>query len=139
MLVKSTFLAMALIAMSGGIAAANTSTPAASTSAAECFANNPVTKVVPHHASVLAGQGTHEQLVGARAYVPAKPGLTGEWLHAQLARRASAPQGGTSCPLDVPGLDISVRSAGPGFWVSLSAPDASGAREVLRRAQTLTR
>jgi len=139
MLVKSksfavTSLAIALIAMSGGIAAANTSTPGS-----ECFANNAVVKVVPHHAPVLAGQGSYEQLVGARAYVPAKPGLTGEWLHAQLARRASAPQGGTSCPLDVPGVDISVRSAGPGFWVSLSTQDATGAREVLRRAQTLTR
>jgi hypothetical protein len=133
MLVKSSFFALALVAASSGIAAAHTS------SETQCFADNSVTKVVPHHASVPAGQGSYEQLVGARAYVPAKPGLTGEWLHAQLAQRAGSRQGGTSCPLDVPGVDISVRSAGPGFWVSLSTPDQSGAKEVLRRAQTLTR
>jgi hypothetical protein len=134
MVIKSSLFALALIAASGGVAAANTATAGNA-----CFADNAVSKVVPHRASIPSGQGSYEQLVGARAYVPAKPGLTGEWLHAQLARRASAPQTGTSCPLDVPGVDISVRSAGPGFWVSLSTPDASGAREVLRRAQTLTR
>ena len=104
-----------------------------------CFADNSVTKVVPHRAAVPSGQGTYDRLVGARAYVPAKPGLTGEWLHAQLARRSSSPQQGTQCPLDVPGVAISVASAGPGFWVSLAAQDHDDAKEVLRRTQTLAR
>lgn len=104
-----------------------------------CFADHAVVKVVPHHASVAAGQGTHDRLVGARAYVPAKPGLTGEWLHAQLARRSAEPRPGTDCPLDVPDVSITVRSAGPGFWVSLTSRDHDAAKEVLRRAQTLAR
>jgi hypothetical protein len=112
---------------------------AANTAADGCFADYTVTKVVPHRAAVAAGQGTYDRLVGARAYVPAKPGLTGEWLHAQLARRSAEPRPGTECPLDVPGVSIAVRSAGPGFWVSLASQDHDDAKEVLRRAQTLTR
>jgi hypothetical protein len=125
-------LLMAAVLGIAGTAAANPAPTA-------CFADYPVTKVVPHHTAVAAGQGTYDRLVGARAYVPAKPGLTGEWLHAELARRSAEPRAGTECPLDVPGVSISVRSAGPGFWVSLVSSDHDDAREVLRRARTLTR
>jgi hypothetical protein len=124
---------LALIGSLSGVAAADAPSPKT------CFAEHTVIKVVPHHAAVAAGQGTYERLVGARAYVPAKPGLTGEWLHSQLARRSSAPQRDSECPLDLPGIDISVRSAGPGFWVSLAARDQDDAKEVLRRTQLLTR
>jgi hypothetical protein len=119
--------------LAGAAAASRPETSAA------CFADNSVSKVVPHRATVPSGQGSYERLVGARAYVPAKPGLTGEWLHAQLAQRSATPQEGTQCPLDVPGVAISVTSAGPGFWVSLAARDQDDAKEVLRRAQTLAR
>jgi hypothetical protein len=125
-------LIMAAVLGAAATAGANPATDA-------CFAEHTVTKVVPHHTAVAAGQGTYDRLVGARAYVPAKPGLTGEWLHAQLARRSAAPRAGTECPLDVPGVRISVRSAGPGFWVSLASEDHDDAKEVLRRARTLTR
>jgi hypothetical protein len=131
MFLRVSLISLALLG-SLGVAAANSPAEA-------CFAEHTVTKVVPHHAAVAAGQGTYDRLVGARAYVPAKPGLTAEWLHAQLARRSAAPRQGTECPLDVPGVDISVRSAGPGFWVSLASHDHDHAREVLRRAQTLAR
>jgi hypothetical protein len=130
---KGSLLALAFVATSSGVAVAD------SQSTESCFANNPVIKVVPNHTPVAAGQGTYDQLVGARAYVPAQPGLTGEWLHAQLERRSSSPQQGSSCPLDIPGVSISVRSAGPGFWVSLAARDQDDAREVLRRTQALAR
>jgi hypothetical protein len=131
MFLRGSLIVAALLG-SAGIAAANSEKDA-------CFADHSVTKVVPHHAAVAAGQGTYERLAGARVYVPAKPGLTGEWLHAQLARRSAANRAGTECPLDIPGVSISVRSAGPGFWVSLAADDHDDAKEVLRRAQTLTR
>ncbi len=62
-----------LIAAVLGIAA----TAAANQTSEVCFAESTVTKVVPHHNAVAAGQGTYDRLVGARAYVPAKPGLTG--------------------------------------------------------------
>src|SRR5688572_16773728 len=115
MFLRGSLIAAAVLG-SAGVVAAN---PASSA----CFAEHRVTQVVPHHVAVFAGQGTYDRLVGARAYVPAKPGLTGEWLHAQLARRSSAPLEGTDCPLDVPGVSIRVRSAGPGFWVSLESQD----------------
>lgn len=133
MFLRLSMLSLALLGLAG-TAAANT--PSRSDA---CFADHTVAKVVPHRASIPAGQGTYDRLVGARAYVPAKPGLTGEWLHAQLARRSAAPRDDANCPLDVPGVSISVRSAGPGFWVSLTADDHDDAKEVLRRAQTLTR
>ena len=131
MFLRASILTFALLGTLGGVAAADTQSTGA------CFAEHTVTKVVPHHTTVPSGQGTYDRLAGARAYVPAKPGLTGEWLHAQLERRSSTPQQNSNCPLDIPGVDISVRSAGPGFWVSLSAKDATDAKEVLRRAQTL--
>ena len=131
MFLRASVLTFALLGTLGGVAAADTQSTGA------CFGEHTVTKVVAHHTAVPSGQGTYDRLAGARAYVPAKPGLTGEWLHAQLERRSSAPQQGTSCPLDVPGVSINVRSAGPGFWVSLAASDVNDAKEVLRRAQTL--
>jgi hypothetical protein len=131
MFLRGSLLAAAVL----GIAGAAAATPASEA----CFADHAVTKVVPHHTAVAAGQGTHERLVGARVYVPAKPGLTGEWLHAQLARRSAEPRPGTECPLDVADVSISVRSAGPGFWVSLASGDHDDAKEVLRRARKLTR
>jgi hypothetical protein len=135
MFLRVSLLSIATLALlGGGVAAASTESPKA-----DCFGDQTVTKVVAHHEPVTAGQGSYQQLAGARAYVAAKPGLTGEWLHALLERRSSDPQPGTECPLDVPGVSISVRSAGPGFWVALSSKDSKDAKEVLRRAQTLTR
>jgi hypothetical protein len=133
MFLRGSILTIAFVVGLSGAAAAD------APSANACFAEHTVTQVVPHHAAVAAGQGTYERLVGARAYVPAKPGLTGEWLHSQLAQRSSTPQRDTECPLDVPGIGISVRSAGPGFWVTLAARDQGDAKEVLRRTQLLTR
>lgn len=137
MFLRGSLITLAMLAAASGAAA--TEPQSAEANADTCFAEHAVTKVVPHHKAVPSGQGSYRALVGARAYVPAKPGLTGEWLHAQLERRSSTPREGTQCPLDVPGIDIDVRSAGPGFWVSLSANDGKDAKEVLRRAQTLTR
>lgn len=131
MFLRISMLSLAVLGVAG-VASANTPEPS-------CFGDHSVVKVVPQRAAVPAGQGTYEQLVGARAYVPAKPGLTGEWLHAELARRSESPRQDANCPLDVPGVNISVRSAGPGFWVSLTSRDHDDAKEVLRRAQTLAR
>jgi hypothetical protein len=136
MILQGSLLALAILGVSLGAAAAE---PLAAAGENACFADHTVTKVVPHHKAIPSGQGSYQALVGARAYVPAKPGLTGEWLHAQLEQRSSAPRQGTECPLDVPGVKLEVRSSGPGFWVSLSASDTADAKEVLRRTQTLAR
>ena len=134
MSLRTPFLTLALLGTLSGLAAA--AEPGTDSS---CVGGQRVTKVVPHRAAVYAGQGTYEKLVGARLFVPAQPGLTGEWLQAQLAQRPSSPDAAGVCPLDVPGSSVKVRSGGPGFWVSVSARDDAGAREVLRRAEALTR
>jgi len=132
MSLRTLSLSLALLAGLSGVAIA-------APSADSCLGDLRVTKVVPHRAAVYAGQGTYEKLVGARLFVPAAPGLTAEWLHAQLARRAGADSPATQCPLDVPGSSIKVQSGGPGFWVSVSARNDADAREILRRAEALTR
>jgi len=74
-------------------------------------------------------------LAGAHVFIPAEPGLTAEWLRAQLARRAAPATQTSQCPLDVQGVRISVQSGGPGFWVTIASDDRRKAEEVLRRAQ----
>lgn len=134
MSLRTPLLTLALLGTLSGVAAA--AEPGADSS---CVSGHRVTKVVPHRAAVYAGQGTYEKLVGARLFVPAQPGLTAEWLQAQLAQRSGSPQAAAQCPLDVAGTSVKVQSGGPGFWVSISARDDAGAREVLRRAEALTR
>jgi hypothetical protein len=73
--------------------------------------------------------------VGAQLFVPAEKGLTAEWLNYQYRERMAHRQRSGDCPLDLPGLSVSVQSAGPGFWVQLSASDESSAKEVLRRSR----
>jgi hypothetical protein len=104
-----------------------------------CFAQHVVARVQPQRGAFRFGQGTYETLVGARVYVPAEPGLTQEWLHRELLERAGNPRPGTDCPLDVRGIQLAVESAGPGFWVQIASADRKTAREVLRRAEQLTR
>jgi hypothetical protein len=134
MSLRSSLAILTVLGTLTGVAAA--AAPGAESS---CLGGHAVTKVVPHRAAVYAGQGPHQKLVGARLFVPAQPGLTAEWLEAELERRASTPEAAGQCPLDVPGARVDVRSGGPGFWVTVSARDDSGAREVLRRAEALTR
>jgi len=40
-----------------------------------------------------------------------------------------------NCPLDFAKIQVRVDSGGAGFWVRLVAPDATTAREDLRRAE----
>lgn len=134
MSLRTPSLTLALLCTLSGVAVA--AEPGA---ASPCVGGHRVTQVVPHRAAVYAGQGSYEKLVGARLFVPAQPGLTAEWLQAQLAQRSSSPEAAAQCPLGVPGTSAKVRSGGPGFWVSVSARDDAGAREVLRRAEALTR
>lgn len=78
--------------------------------------------------------------LGAEISVQAEPGLTAEWLWRTIDQhvaemRGSAPMG--DCPLDIDRVQVEVVSAGPGFTVRLSSPNAKSAEEILRRAQLL--
>jgi hypothetical protein len=124
-------------ALSGLVASAAVAAGSESGGGNACFASHRVTKVLPYKADFTAGEGRYTALVGASAFVPAEPGLTGEWLYSELATRIGKPEPESSCPLDVPGINLSVQSAGPGFWVQISSKDRDAAKEVLRRAETL--
>jgi hypothetical protein len=85
-------------------------------------------------ADPIAGDGSYTSLVGAQLFA-AEQGLTAEWLNYQYRQRLAQRQASDDCPLDLAGLNVSVLSAGPGFWVQLSASDENTAKEVLRRSR----
>jgi hypothetical protein len=106
------------------------------------FSSFQVSDVGSLYVGSRSGRGADAQrFAGARLFLPAQPGLTPEWIQANLAKHAAEAKGHPSkeCPLDVPGATFSVNSAGDGFWVAISAKDSAGAKEVLDRARMLVR
>ena len=96
-----------------------------------------VAKVTPYRVEAYTGRGSVTR--GASLFVPAKPGLTAEWIERQLRQHLVA-MGSTemaNCPLDVAKVTVKVESGGTGFWVRLIASDAKTGQEVLRRAQLM--
>lgn len=98
-----------------------------------------VASVKPYRINEHIGRVAMPKLRGAELFVPAKPGLTAEWLQLSLQRHltqmrtASMP----GCPLKVSDIRVEVTSAGNGFFVRLIAMDTEKAKEVLRRARLL--
>jgi hypothetical protein len=108
----------------------------------ECFSNYKPSRVAPYEierASDYETHAVHKILAGAQVFIPAEPALTAEWLRSQLDRRAPLASAQSECPLDVSGVSVSVRSGGPGFWVTIASDDHERAEEVLRRAQRVLR
>lgn len=93
--------------------------------------------VAPFHADEDFGLGSYTVLKGAQVYVAAKPGLTAEWLtlsvQRDLAKLDSNPD--AACRSNVRNVQVSVISAGNGFWVVLSTPDEKSAQSLLRWAK----
>ncbi len=80
------------------------------------------------------------RLRGAELFVEARPSLTAEWLHLQLARHIEAARHATptaDCPLDVDDPTIAVQSSGPGFVVRIRADNEDDANEILQRSKAL--
>ncbi|HET6331634.1 MAG TPA: hypothetical protein VFG30_00380, partial [Polyangiales bacterium] len=78
-------------------------------------------------------------LKGAQFYVTARPGLTKEWLTLSVQREMARLQAGAdqACRPNVSKVQVSVASAGGGFWVFLSAPDERQAKRLLNWAKTI--
>lgn len=91
--------------------------------------------VSPHFEDERVIKTTMRRLHGAEIYIPARPGLTAEWLRRELAGGSGA---ASDCPLDVTGAEIQIESRGAGFVVTIRAADADRAGEVLRRARSRT-
>ncbi len=132
MILRTVLCGLAFISAASVAASAHAESPGAA-----CFAQHEPARVQPHRVEKWAGQGPHLALAGARVFFWAEPGMTGEWLYHQLAQRLAEGHATNECPLDVPGVRIRVRSAGPGFWLEITASEGNRAGEVLRRAQVL--
>jgi hypothetical protein len=86
--------------------------------------------------------GSYSFVGGAQLFVPAREGLTREWLAASVQRaldRAAAGTEATSCDGPrVKGVTVQVVSGGTGFWVQLISPDPSSSETLLKWAQGIT-
>lgn len=90
--------------------------------------------VAPYRAEENVGYGTYTQLRGAQLFVPAREGLTEQWLTLQVQRRLDA-----TCKPGVSDIRVQVVSAGNGFWVQLIAANQKNASELLHWAEGLVR
>src|SRR3954468_1551466 len=99
-------------------------------SACELDRYAPVT-VRPHYEDIVSsteGFSPEPQLRGADVYVPARPGLTAEWLWHELGARPGDAQ---SCATGVTGAEIRVTSGGPGFVVTIRGGNEESGRQIL--------
>lgn len=94
--------------------------------------------VQPYRIELNAGLGTYSGLRGAQVFVPAREGLTEQWLALEV-QRAFAADGSNTCRPGVAPSRVQVVSAGTGFWVRLIAADEQAGSDLLRWAQELVR
>lgn len=87
------------------------------------------------------GRAPRQQTTGARVFVPAREGVTKEYVHraasCQVAQHATSGQQ-SSDPLALPGVRVSVSAAQNGYLVDVTAEDAATGREVLERVRAVT-
>ena len=99
-----------------------------------------VTSVSQHEVSKPGVRGgVLRRADGASLYVRAEPGLTAEWLQLQVTKHLAAMRSEKmpNCPFDVDGASVQVKSAGPGFVVTITSKDSDTAKEILRRAESM--
>jgi hypothetical protein len=105
------------------------------------FEKYAVSTVAPFRTEENYGYGSYTRLRGAQLYVPAREGLTAEWLQLSvqqsLAKQARLADGSPSCKPVVPNIEVQVVSAGGGFWVQLGAADERSAEALLKWAKTI--
>jgi hypothetical protein len=96
-----------------------------------------VTQVGSLYSNIQVSRGVTKRFIGAQLFVPAQPGLTPEWIRANLTRHTAQSQEQRSyeCPLDLPGVSMNVVSGGTGFWIQISSNDSDTATEILKRAR----
>lgn len=84
-----------------------------------------------------AWYSSDKTLRGVHLYISAREGLTKEWLQLSVQRAFASPAhgGDQSCRPAVGKVDVSVSSAGAGFWVSLSSMNQRSAETLLKWAK----
>lgn len=99
--------------------------------------------VTPYSAdeNVSYSYGSYSFLRGAQLFVPAREGLTKEWLEASVQRALSEDAQKANDPAcsnpNVKNVRVSVSSAGNGFWVALIARDERTADTLLKWARSI--
>jgi len=102
--------------------------------------------VVPYSYDAYLAYGSFSFLRGAQLYVPARKGLTREWLEASVQRALQlgvqsggrlSERSGLPCSPYVENVQVSVMSSGPGFWVQLIGSDEASATELLDWARSI--
>jgi hypothetical protein len=102
-----------------------------------------VTSVAPYRTEESDEYASYTRLSGAQLYVPAREGLTPEWLtltvQSSLETHADAQADGNqrSCSPDVKDVKVSVLSVSGGFWVRLTTNNEHAAAALLRWATTM--
>jgi hypothetical protein len=127
MFIKNLSLAAAATAVMS-IAAQVQASPAPST---QCAASETYSAlaVAPYSVRQDTGYDSYNVLQGVQLYVPAKQGLTAEWLNLNIQSHLAKPD---ACRPNVRDVKVSVVPAGAGFWVYLSAPDERSAATLLQ-------
>jgi hypothetical protein len=100
-----------------------------------------VTQVGSLYMTQQQGRGTVRRVIGAQLFVPAQPGLTAEWIQANIQRhqRETKVHRTYDCPLDLENVSLNVVSGGTGFWIQISSRDSDTAKEILNRAKRVIR
>jgi hypothetical protein len=101
--------------------------------------------VEPYSADEIVSYGSYSFLRGAQLYVPAREGLTKEWLEASvqqaLAQQDDAAANKSTDPAcqspHVKNVKVTVTSAGNGFWVALIGRDERAANILLKWARSI--
>jgi hypothetical protein len=125
------FAVTALFPLLLGIAAAAQARPAAESCVLTQYG---ASSAAPYRAEENVGYGTYTQLRGAQVFVPAREGLTEQWLTLQVQRNL-----GDTCKPGVKDVRVQVVSAGTGFWVQLIAANQSNASDLLHWAEGIVR
>lgn len=119
---------VALTAVTGG-ALAMPETPAAKDAC--IFSRYQASTVAPFNGEENYGYGSYTSLRGAQVFVPAREGLTEQWLTREVQGALA------SCQPTVRNVQVQVVSAGPGFWVQLIAADQQQGKALLQWAKGL--
>ena len=109
------------------------------------FEKYAASSVAPFRSEENYGYGTYTKLRGAQLYIPAREGLTAEWLQLSIQQAlakqpgvaSTATAGANSCQPVVPNVQVQVVSAGGGFWVQLGTNDEHAAEALLKWARTI--
>jgi hypothetical protein len=134
-------LGAALLAALIGAPIAHASDSAAKPAAEQCVFDTYAPEYVKAYwDEVNYSYGTFTSVKGAQIFIEAQPGLTPEWL-TQVVERALQTHGANKTPSDcgpnMPGVQVSVASAGRGFWITLIGRDEKTANALVNWAQAM--